>query len=311
MDHTIESISSVTEFTAHEAPNKQFSSLTEKYSPPEFSDEQFHIARTFTDSHQNYIVQTIKSSGGMLRRDTATKLQKKPQAEKDIDNLIQQGIIQSEYVILCKKTSEQLNRVPSLETITWMGERGVRCSRCDRPIAEELIEEILTTTTLANEMLNGSHWMTINLVECLISLGIPRTKILVNVTEGPEEIDAIVSIGNKLLMFELKDSQFSMGHAYPFQSRIGLYEPDKAVIWASNGVAPEVKEHFGRAKLESDLFFIETVNDLESRLKELIHTVWLEIAENTVAHLSPKSMFIYNVPGGIMAKLKTLEKGTV
>jgi len=75
---------------------------------------------------------------------------------------------------------------------------------------------------------------------------------------------------DKLLMFELKDSQFSMGHAYAFQSRIGIYEPDNAIIWATQGVAPEAKAHFDRAKLDSTLFFIESVNDLEQRLAELV-----------------------------------------
>ena len=49
----------------------------------------------------------------------------------------------------------------------------------------------------------------------LEKLGIPRDRILLNLQEGAEEIDSFVDVDGSLLMFELKDSEFSMGHAYP------------------------------------------------------------------------------------------------
>jgi hypothetical protein len=53
------------------------------------------------------------------------------------------------------------------------------------------------------------------------------------------------------MMYELKDNEFSMGHAYPFGGRIGLYKPDIALIVSTKGVAPEVKEYFNRVKPNS------------------------------------------------------------
>ncbi|OOE12501.1 hypothetical protein [Fictibacillus arsenicus] len=283
--------------------NNKYAELSEDYTLPNFVEDDFNIAKIFKDKNINQIIQTIKSSGGMLRRDANSKLNKYGCTDELLEQLSELNLIHSEYVILCKKSSEQINRVPSKDSIVVLEQHGIRC-RCGKLVSDELIEEILTSTEKSNTMIDGSHWMTVNLVEALLNIGLPRENILVNINDGPEEIDAIVTYKGKILLFELKDSQFSMGHAYAFQSRVGLYQPTKGVIWAVGGVAPEVKEYFKRANPDADLHYIENVEDIEEGIKDIIDDINWKIADNVLAPLFAEGFIALNLPKSILYELK-------
>lgn len=53
--------------------NKTFSELRRKYTYPAFSDDEFRIARSLNDRRLLNALMTIKSSGGLLRRDFSVK----------------------------------------------------------------------------------------------------------------------------------------------------------------------------------------------------------------------------------------------
>ncbi|MGG0334777.1 hypothetical protein [Priestia aryabhattai] len=283
--------------------SERFAELSENYTLPIFEEEDYSIAKKFANKNINQTIQAVKASGGMLRREVNVKTEKYGCTDELLEQLIDLKLIKSEYVILCRKSSEQINRVPSKESIGVLKEHNIKC-RCGKLISDELIEEILTTTDKANYMVDGSHWMTIALVEAFLTLGVPKENILVNIYDGPEEIDAIVSYRGKLLLFELKDSQFSMGHAYAFQSRLGLYTPTKGIIWAAGGVAPEVKEHYNRAKSDAELYYIEKVEHLYEGLNALIQDINWEFVESILQPLHGASTFSFNIAGGILKELQ-------
>lgn len=297
-------INSLTEWRIENSKNEKFVELSQNYSSPNFSQEDYNLAQIFNDTRILNLLMTIKSSGSLLRRDFIIKNDKIEDIQEKLEFLKNQNLIKSEYVVLCKKTSEQINKAPMKESIDKMGELGISCSKCNRLITEESIEELITTTDKSNTMLDGSLWMTINLVNSLLSFGVPLEDILVNIEEGPEEIDAVVSIGESLLLFELKDSQFSLGHAYPFQSRLVVYNADTGIIWATKGVAPEVKEHFNKVKPDAEICYIESIEELSPQLGRIIDAIRWDLAETEMKPLLSSSMIISNIAGGIVNDLK-------
>ena len=94
-----------------------------------------------------------------------------------------------------------------------------------------------------------------------------------------------------------------MGHAYPFQSRLGLYMPSKGIIWAIGGIAPEVKEHYNRVKPDAELFYIENVDNLNQGIQKLIQDINWEVTESLVNPLYGVSYFSFDIPGGILKDL--------
>ncbi|UHA72170.1 hypothetical protein [Paenibacillus sp. 481] len=301
-------IPSIKQWEEYRRISKTFDELSKTYTAPLFSKEEYYIANSLYDPSLLNILMSIKSSGGLLRRDVLTKFERILDINLFIEKLIDLKLLRSEYVVLCKKTSEQINKAPVKESINLMGEHGIRCSRCNRLITDETVEEYLAVTDTANGMLDGSKWMTINLVETLINLGISEQDILVNITQGPEEIDAIVSIGDEIVLFELKDSQFSLGHAYAFQSRLGIYEAETGVIWATKGVAPEVKEHFNKVKPDAEICYIENIVSLVPSLVTIIEKITWAILERELSSLSSTGIIILNIPGGIIEDIKIKKK---
>ncbi|KEO80914.1 hypothetical protein [Tumebacillus flagellatus] len=302
----VKNIPEITDWKYVKHVNEHFHQLSKELSSPSYSESDFIVAKKLSDKKINQVVKMLKATGGgMLRRDFVMKLSEVKDIDEVIQTLIDLGIVKSEFAVICKKNSEQVNRVPNREIIDIMGDHGVKC-KCGKPVNEEMVEEILSTTDMANKMMNGNNWMTINLIEVLDSLGILMDDILVNVSDGPDEIDAFVSISGRLLMFELKDSQFSMGHAYAFGGRVGIYRPTQGIIWATEGVAPEVKDHFTKVKPETKLHYIEGAESLYSVMEKMLNDIRWEIAEEVLRPILKESIFVYNLPGGIIEYFKTI-----
>lgn len=212
----------------------------------------------------------IRRSGGILASDLTKKTNTNTEQTQDsIRQLNQAGLVTQEYVIICKKTSNQLNRIDLKEKIDKMTDLNILCS-CGNQIKEERIEELFSPTPILKRMLDQSFWMTARLVKLLKGHNIPDECILLNLQEGAEEIDAFVDLEGTLLMFELKDSEFSMGHAYPFSGRIGLNKPSTAIIISTKGIAPEVKEYLKRVTPTVEIFYIENMDEFNSNLERLI-----------------------------------------
>jgi|GEM_PF-5491703 len=285
-------------------PNDKFAQLRQDLCVPSFTPDEFRLAKELLDRDVLVALQTIKYSGdGMLRRDLPRKLSSQAEADDIADRLLQLGLVKSEYVVFCTKRQTESNRAPDKSTIELMGQRGVKCG-CGKLVSEERIEEILAATDLAGQLLNGSRWMTIMLVRHLLDAGIPLEDTLVNVKDGPEEIDAFVNCCGRLLMFELKDSQFSMGHAYAFGGRVALYTPAKGIIWASGGVAPEAKTHFKKVKPAAQLHYIETIADAESGIKDMVDAVRWQAARRLLAPLATATTMQFDVSAGILEVMR-------
>ena len=63
---------------------------------------------------------------------------------------------------------------------------------------------------------------------------------------GTDEIDCIALISGEVVMFELKDKEFSVGNAYSFSAKISTIRPKHSVIITTDKVASDVKERFSR-----------------------------------------------------------------
>lgn len=264
-----------------------FHSKDTKYvSASSLSDDDLRLADILVDQFTRDVAFTIKRSGAILANDLKKQSGKVAKLENTIQHLLQNGLIAQEYVVICKKTSNQINRVDSLEKVQQMQSLGIMCS-CGSAIADERIEELFSSTQKLQKLLDQSYWMTIYLVKSFHSAGISEDKILLNLREGTEEIDAFVNLDGILVMIELKDNEFSMGHAYPFGGRIGLYKPEIAMIVSTKGIAPDVKDYFERVKPSAKLIYVGNLRELENNLQDLITQTRLRRAKELLAQFEP------------------------
>jgi hypothetical protein len=279
------------ELTTVEPRNGRFLELakgeTTKFVPAtEVSESDVKLASILEDKEKRELALTVRRAGGMLAADLGRKFTKLEAMQNITDELIRERLLNREYVVICRQTSNQINRVKSLDVIEKMREHGVLCS-CGTPIGNELVQELFSPSNELHKILKQSYWMTAELVRMLRDLGLPNSRILLNLQEGPEEIDTFVDLEGVLLMFELKDSEFSMGHAYPFSGRIGLYTPDYAIIVATNGIAPEVKTYFERIKPAAAVRYVDHLKELKQELGRIRNEIYVKRARGTLSSFDP------------------------
>lgn len=115
------------------------------------SKEDAELASKLEDQVMREVAIAIKRAGGMLVEDVGKKAAKQEDADKAIQELVQANLITQEFVIICHKTSKQINRMTSRDAIDKMAEIGVLCA-CGNPIEDERIEELFLPTPLLGKL---------------------------------------------------------------------------------------------------------------------------------------------------------------
>ena len=156
------------------------------------SETEVTLSEKLEDPIMHEVALIVKRAGAMLEEDIVKKITKH-NAHKAIEELVQANLLTLEYVVICRKTSNQINRMSSRDTLNKIANAGIYCS-CGKAISEERIEELFSPTPMLQTMLDQSHWTTARLVYVLRQLGIQDDRILLNLHEGPEEIDAFVDM---------------------------------------------------------------------------------------------------------------------
>ncbi|KAA0827850.1 hypothetical protein [Bacillus sp. AY2-1] len=303
----VSTFNDINEFAEFINKNEKFVELSRTYESVDFEESDYVIAEELYKQDFRTVLQKIRMSGGMFRRDADEKFQAIVNKDLLITKMIELGLLTLEFIILCKKTSEKINVIPEKSLVKELGDRGIRCPHCSTLVNEEHLDEWLTVTELGHQMLNGNHWMTVLLVSVLKKFNINNEDILINVQEGPEEIDAFVHFDNNLLQFELKDKQFSMGNAYAFQSRLFSYSPEIGVIWSTEGVAPEVKENFKKVQSKASILYIKTAQELEVELNRVFNQIREKRAFNILVPLLEHSMPRVNVTRELVNKIRLVK----
>jgi hypothetical protein len=238
------------------------------------------------------------SAGGLLLADAGKKRQREDPREdpNEIsaikDQLIDVGLASPGFVIICSVSNSRVIRVDSTESLIEFANKGLKCA-CGRPISAETPQEVLTITTNGRLLLDKSLWMTILLKQRLEALGVQSYNILLECQIGGNEIDCIASIGGEIVMFELKDKEFSLGNAYALWAKISLVEPQHTVIITTDRVGNDVKEYFrslgmGRRRtssppgVTSQITYIEGMEDFQAGLDNVVFEIYQRKAREII-----------------------------
>ena len=237
------------------------------------TEREMKSAKALESTGVRDVATTIRKSGVILAKEL---LRSKPDTAADtvkyVDQLIQADLLHQEYVVICSKSGAHVNRVEHRETIDQMAKLGVSCS-CGKKISDEAIEGLLSTDELLPKMLDKNYWMTVSVVRSLISLGVPAEKILLNPSIVNDDVEILADLDGTLLMFNLKDAEYGIPHALSFTTRIGMHRPHMAFLVSTRGVSSDVKDHFKRVKLDTQMVYVPNLLQLEATLKKVVEGV--------------------------------------
>jgi len=267
-------------------------------SPVPPTDDEDKAVAILSDRSTRTFLTAIKASGGLLVRDAQKQLpaDSKNSIEEFTARLKEAKLLDAEVVVVCSKTQAQIARLPSRPCIAVLADQGVKCA-CGRRIADEKIEEALTVTDLARKLLDKARWLTLLLQREFARMEIPSSALLIEQNVGGDEIDFLANVSGELVLFELKDKDFSLGNAYSFGAKIAIIRPNYPVIITTEHVGSDAKDHFVRARVsgrqESNFFgnddvgaevrYIEGVADVRRGLEELVSAIYRQDAKKLIA----------------------------
>ncbi|WP_327331494.1 hypothetical protein [Streptomyces anulatus] len=316
-------------FAEYRYPSDDFERLKNEAVPSAgiFSPDEVSPARTLADKNNRELATRIKQSYGLLVSDLKKKSNRDSPADITTTRsaLEEAGLISSEFMVICGKTSQQTTRAPSAEVIQQMDEAGVKCA-CGKPISRERLEEALTITELGRVLLDKSKWLSVLVMDELLKLGLTSDEIIIESTIGGDELDCIANISGEVCLFELKDKEFNLREAYSFGAKMNIVNPEHAIIVTSEYVGGDAKEHFERSRKAGrgsrsrrvtnertgkPLVYIEGVDDLRVGLDEVVSTVHRSDAARILGEVLPlASVEASSVLSAIEAKQSEGRGGT-
>ena len=238
--------------------SSEFQSIRERAVMEEipFGAAEILAARTLSDRAARSLALSIKSSRGVLARDT-TSLLKAPETPGVLEDLVSTGVVRREIVVICRFSQKQVVRVPDRYKLAKLAADGLRCA-CGKRIDHESTEDLFTITESGASLLDKSRWLSVLFREKLIELGVRREDILLECRLNGDEIDCIASIDGKLVVAELKDKEFSIGNWYSFSAKVSAIQPDCAIILSTEKIANDVKDRFSDRKWRVQRRYSET-----------------------------------------------------
>jgi len=251
------------------------------------SPEDLQSAEVLSDKSARKLAIAIKSANGLLTGHAAKQIPPadRPRIDELIEKLISLGLVDTEVVVICRETSAQINRLSSSESFEVLDEVGLKCA-CGRNLSAEKLEKALSITDFGRLMLDGNRWLSILVLQNLLSLGVPIENIRMEQIYSGEEVDCIAEIYGRIVLFELKDKEFARGNAYSFGAKIGIFQPDFSVVVTTERVGRDAKDHFlarsagtrkrtfyGRGRDSEAVIFIEGLDNLGTGLEAVISEV--------------------------------------
>jgi hypothetical protein len=240
-------------------------------------------AKVLCNSTSRVLAQAIKASGGLLVRDLAKQVN--PDDTDEISTaqglLIDAAVVEQETVVVCRKTNASIMRYRTQAGAQAIDGAELKCG-CGRDLKDERREDAVAITQLGRQLVDKSRWMLMRLIEALQSIGVELDHVFVEQLDGGDEMDCLAVISGDLVLFELKDKEFSLGHAYSLAAKVGILRPDMAVIVTTDKVGNDARDHFRRARLASERerrpgrtssnvepVYIEGLDDLEPELEAI------------------------------------------
>jgi len=191
---------------------------------------------------------------------------------------VDEKILIRQYNVTCPQCSAPLARVPTKTAIAQMAKDNVACPKCRTCISATSYQDCFVVADHIANILDGSKWLDL-FVRHKLKPYPQFSRVLTEIVDGPNELDLVVNLDGDLLLAELKDARFSIGHAYSFVGKCSQYKPDITLIIATQGVAADVKEYIKNTGLQTH--YIESLESLE----ESFETIFSEANTRTMSKL--------------------------
>jgi hypothetical protein len=151
-----------------------------------------------------------------------------------------------------------------------MAQEKAACPKCKTCVTETSFVDSYVVAEHIGSIMDGSKWLDLFVRHKLRKY--PQVSgVVTEVIDGPNELDLVANLDGKLLLAELKDCRFSIGHAYSFVGKCSQYKPDITMIITTEGVDPDVKDYVQNTGLQTH--YVESLESLESSFQAIFSQI--------------------------------------
>lgn len=262
-------LSNIPEISSISTINDKFESLKKKkHSTEPITSEILSVIELFKDKDfRSTIIRTRQAKDPTFQNILKSTGLNEVIVQNILSTSIDKGIMVRHYNCICSNCRSTLARVTTKESISNMAKDGVACPSCRTKVSDESCTDCFIVEDSYGRLLEGSKWMAMFVRDKLEKFP-SVTRVLESVVDGPNELDLVANLDGSLMLIELKDNRFSIGHAYSFVGKCTQYQPDVSIIIATEGIDDDVKEYIKNIGIKVN--FIDRLDILDDTFTKIL-----------------------------------------
>lgn len=189
----------------------------------------------------------------------------KEKIEKLLENFEKANLINKDYVILCRKSNQQILQVSSKQAIEETSQSMFKCFICGNPIASEEIDEIITCSDFGKKLLINDFWLLIKLLNYLDTAKIKRENIYIEAdTSSLQKV--FIKKNEKLILVVICNRKLELNDSYHLSSLINTFCVPFVILVSPNNLTYLMKSYLVKNSPESEFIFIEDLHSFEKEI---------------------------------------------
>jgi len=206
---------------------------------PEMSEADRDAAHALADDDARSLVVDLVRSGSSI-----TDFDDSPMSQyRSVGELYRQGLIEREYLIVCRQDHRTLGRVSEMDDETRQSILQLTCPTCGRRFNEELLRQVHAPSRAAMELVSDGRWRATWALSLLEDLGIDGRTVTQLPGAGGNGVALRIDTLQGRLVVELPAAEFGMQHAYAMIRRLRRQSTEFGLVLATEPVADEAYQY--------------------------------------------------------------------
>jgi len=190
-------------------------------------------------------------------------------ADRTLKILEKTGLINKDFVVICRKTNQQILRFSSRKAIEEPSQRSLKCTICGNPISQEKIDEIIACSPLGEKLLKNNLWLTCLVISTLLEIPLEKDKIRMS-RETTGKTHLFIQLDQDGILVMLNSGRISLEDTHEINAHLTAYKLPKLVIISDRRVPSLIKGHLERSNPDCFITYIESLDNLENQIKNTL-----------------------------------------
>lgn len=193
--------------------------------------------------------------------------------EKHIAEFEKAGLISRDYVVLCRRTNQQILRVSSKEAIKETSQKDFKCFICGNPISSEKIDELINLSGFGKKIMEDDFWLLVKLYKTLEKLKIQKEQISIKPSKKEAFQNIFVNLNEQLALLILTNQELTLDDAFQISTIILAYQIPYIAVISTQPISYLMKNYLHENQPKTNFSFIEDLGHLEKNLKEFFDSI--------------------------------------